>query len=95
MQMAIRGRMRGLEPLPFLFWRPLEGSASALLGRSFSASSLLLLLPALSSFSRALMALRPSAPPGRGSFRCHPQVLIAAAGCLGPIHFIKKGHLLT
>ena len=76
LQMAIRGRMRGFEPPPFLFWRLLEGSASALPGLSFSASSLLLLLPALSSLSRALMALRPSAPPER-RFMCQPQVLVA------------------
>ena len=63
LQMAIRGRIRGFEELPF-FPFP-EGSAFALSGPSFSAPSLppLPLLPALTSFSRALMALLPSDPP--------------------------------
>ena len=80
--MAIRGRMRGLlAPPTFLFWRLTEGSPSAPAGLSFSASSLLL-LPALSSFSSALMALRPSAPPEHCSSPPQPEALEAGAPCM-------------
>ena len=62
--MAIRGRIRGLEEL--LAFVPPADSPAVPPGSSFSVPSLLAplpLLPELTSFSRALMALLPSEPP--------------------------------